>query len=296
MKVLLLVASGWIGRNIIKQRPNWKWICIDSKICDLEDHNQIQKIYGSYDVIIHSAGFYGGLPFNIKHKENILFKNTRMNANICDLVKKTKPKKFIIVGSGCVYPPKGDTILKEHMVGSLDFHPTVKYSSLANLQLLQMAKNLDIDFEHLLISNAYGPGEHTSQEKSHIMGSLIGKIIASKDHLEMMGTGSGIRDYIFIQDVAEAVCKYCELEHTTNSCTNISNSVGIKVKEIVEILLKFSGKKLEIVWGDANDDGVRCKILDNSKMVKDIGFSPKTNIKDGLIQTWNFFNSNKKFK
>ena len=152
-----------------------------------------------------------------------------------------------------------------------------------------MAKNLDFDFEYLIVSNAYGPGEHTSAEKSHIIGSLIKKIIQSDSTLKMMGTGIGVRDYIFIDDIAEAVCRYCELENTTNSCTNISNGHAITVKEIVQKLLVCSNKDLKLEWGDPKDDGVERKILDNSKMRNDIGFLPAVDMDVGLEKTWNFF-------
>lgn len=278
----------------MSKRPDWQWTCVNSKICDLEQADEVDNIVGDFDVVIHTAGFFGGLPFNETHKEKILFKNMRMNTNICSLVKRCKPKKFIIVGSACVYPPQGNNLLTENMIGTTDFHPSVKHSALAKLSLLQMAKNLNFDFEYLIVSNAYGPAEHTSAEKSHIIGSLIKKIIHSDSSLEMMGTGSGVRDYIFIDDVAEAVCRYCELEKSTNSCTNISNSHAITVKEIVQKLLDCSNKNLKLVWGDPKDDGVEYKILDNSKMRNDIGFSPTVGIDDGLKQTWNYFHAVKK--
>lgn len=289
MKALLLGSSGWIGKHVISQRPDWQWTCVDSKTCDLEQAHQVDKIDGDFDVIIHTAGFFGGLPFNLKHGKDILFKNMRMNTNVCSLVARCKPKKFIIVSSACVYPPQGNKLLTENMIGPTDFHPSVKHSALAKLNLLQMAKNLDCDFEYLIVSNGYGPGEHTSAEKSHIIGSLIKKIMHSDSTLEMMGTGIGVRDYIYIDDIAEAICRYCELENTTNSCTNISTSHAITVKEIVQKLLDCSKKNLKLKWGDPKDDGVEHKILDNSKMQNDIDFNPSVDMDVGLRKTWIFF-------
>ena len=207
------------------------------------------------------------------------------------MVTRLKPKKFIVISSACVYPPHQNEILRESMIGSNEFHPSVKYSALAKLRLLELVKSMNVDFEYLIISNAYGPGEHTDPEKSHFIGSLISKVKTNKHTLEMFGTGIGIRDYIYIEDVAEAICKYCELPDATNSVTNISNGQGITVKEITEKILGFSKKKLDVKWGSEKDNGVRHKVLDNNKMVKDINFNPVTKIDEGLSKTWRFFNA-----
>ena len=207
------------------------------------------------------------------------------------MVARLKPKKFIVVSSACVYPPHGNKTLRESMVGPVDFHSSVKYSALAKLNLFDLVKAMGIDFEYLIVSNAYGPGEHTDLEKSHLIGSLITKIKDNQNKLKMFGTGIGVRDYIYIEDVAEAICKYCELLHTTDSITNISNGQGISVKEITEKLLAYSNKKLVVEWGTEKDDGVKYKVLDNTKMTRDIGFTPKVKIDDGLLDTWRHFNA-----
>tara|TARA_E500000178_G_C17004427_1_gene747417 strand:- start:910 stop:1785 length:876 start_codon:yes stop_codon:yes gene_type:complete len=291
MKILLLGSRGWIGSNIQKQRPDWTWTEIHSGICDLEDEKSTELLQGNFDVVIHTAGFFGGLPFNVKHKEDILTKNNKMNNNICRMVSRLKPKKFIAISSACLYPPHQNKILRESMIGSNGFHPSVKYSALAKLRLLELVKSINVNFEYLIISNAYGPGEHTDPEKSHFIGSLINKVKTNKYTLEMFGTGIGIRDYIYIEDVAEAICRYCELSDATNSVTNISNGQGITVKEITEKILEFSKKKLELKWGLEKDNGVKHKVLDNSKMVTDINFNPGTKIDKGLLKTWRFFNA-----
>lgn len=289
MNVLLLGSTGWIGQNIQRQRNNWNWTGISSKNCNLEDASQIEKITGTFDIIIHAAGFYGGLQFNNAYKEQILFKNMQMNINICKLVKRIKPKKFIMIGSACLYP-SNNILLTESMIGNRTFHGSVKYSAMAKINLLDLASVIDVDFEYLVVSNAYGPGEHLSFEKSHLIGSLINKIKSSNDTLEMMGTGAGIRDYIYIEDVAEAVCRYTELDKATNSCTNISNSKETSVKEIVDILSKLHKKSLKIVWGNSKDDGVLYKVLDNTKMQREINYKPKTELKNGVEKTWRWFN------
>ena len=104
-----------------------------------------------------------------------------MNINVCSLVKIIKPSKFIVIGGAIIYPPKNNQLLKEKMINGKDFHPSVKYSAMAKMHLLELVSAMDIDFEYLIVSNAYGPGEHTDPEKSHFIGSLITKIKANQN-------------------------------------------------------------------------------------------------------------------
>jgi GDP-L-fucose synthase len=289
MKCLLLGGTGFIGQNIIKARPNWSWDIISSKDYDLTKENFVNEITKKYDIIINSAGFYGGIVFNSLYKHEILYKNMNMFMNISKLVNKLKPKKFINIGSACIYPIISKTKLKENLIAAGNYHPSVYFSAMSKMWSLELTKTLDINWEYLIISNAYGPGEHTSIKKSHFVGSLINKIKKNNNSLSMLGTGVAVRDFIYIDDVAEAICRYCEIKDSTNSPTNIGTGIGVPIKEITDLLIKISNKKILLSWGDSKDDGVPYKILDNSKMKKDINFIPYTNLSDGLSKTWNWF-------
>lgn len=286
MKCLLLGGTGFIGKKIQAQRPNWTWVSAGSQMCDLVTGVGIEKLYDDFDVVINSAGFYGGLIFNEKYQKEILFKNTAIINSVAQLVDQVKPKKFINIGSACVYPKSITGKLYEHNISCEDYHPSILFSAMTKGWLLQVTRNLNVPWEYLVLSNVYGPNEHLSLERSHFIGSLANKIKHSQSRLEMFGDGSGIRDFIYIDDATEAICKYCELEQATCSVSNISTGSGISVREITKLLLGISGRKLEVVWGNPEDNGILYKVLDNSKMLDDIGYHPQTNIDQGLIKLW----------
>lgn len=155
---------------------------------------------------------------------------------------------------------------------------------------LDVMKTLDLPWEYLVITNVYGPGEPIDFEKSHFIGSLLNKIKNSSDTLTMIGTGVAVRDFIYIDDAAEAVCQIAELAEATNSATNISTGQGHSIREITEIAIKNIQKPLEIVWGDSRDDGLLHKVLNNNKLVKLTDFTPKTPLDRGLLETWTWIN------
>jgi nucleoside-diphosphate-sugar epimerase len=212
--------------------------------------------------------------------------------NIARLVNDIKPKKFVNVGSGCIYPRTTTNQITENEIGDTNFHPSIQYSAMTKNWLLQVTEKLDIPWEYLILSNVYGPGEHLTFERSHFIGSLVNKIKNSTDSFNMLGDGSSVRDFIYITDTAEAICRYCELETATNSVSNISTGHGSKINEIVTQLVEISQRNLKVNWGDPQDNGVLYKVLDNRKMQQDIGYQPKITLEQGLINTWTWIQNN----
>ena len=288
MKALILGGTGFIGRNIVARRPGWSWTIINSNNCDLLDARAVEAISGNYDVVIDSAGFFGGIVFNQQYGRELLYRNITMSANICRLVDRIQPKKFVAISSACIYPQSATDLITESMIGSDNYHPSVKYSGMSKTWLLKAMETMDTPWEYLVISNAYGPGEPLSFDKSHFVGSLFNKIKNSTGVINMLGTGIAVRDFIYIQDVAESVCRYCELETATQKPTNISTGIGTSIRDITKTILNLVDPALELAWGSEMDNGVLHKILDNSKMSKDIDFQPEVDLETGLAHTWNW--------
>lgn len=290
MNVLLLGGTGFIGTILQQQRPKWRWTSLGSAECDLTNTFQILNINGHFDVVINAAGFYGGIVFNKQHQHSILYTNTIISMNVCRLVQQLNPKKFINIGSACIYPGTADGVMKEQLIGTGPYHPSVQYSAMSKAWMLETMRTLGIPWEYLILSNVYGPGEHVDLERSHFVGSMLNKIKDASSILQMMGTGAGIRDFIYTRDTAEAICRYAELTTATNAPTNISTGQGTSVREMTQVLVDISKKSIDIAWGDPRDDGVLHKVLDNSKMLDDINFIPSTSIHDGLTDTWDWYN------
>lgn len=286
MKCLLLGGTGFIGKKIQAQRPDWTWVSVGSELCDLVSGRDLEKLYDDFDIIINSAGFYGGLIFNEKYQKEILFRNTAIINSVARLVDHVRPKKIVNIGSACVYPKSVSGKLYEYNITCEDYHPSIRFSAMTKGWLLQVTKNLEIPWEYLVLSNVYGPNEHLNLERSHFIGSLANKIKHSKGTLDMFGDGLGVRDFIYIDDTVEAICRYCELEQATCSVSNISTGSGVSVREITKRLIDISGRDLEVVWGNPEDNGILYKVLDNSKMLNDINYHPQTNIDQGLTKLW----------
>jgi len=288
MNALILGATGWIGQNIITARPNWNWTQLNSNNCDLLITDHVDQIIGEYDVIINAAGYYGGIVFNSQVGSEILYRNLIMTANIWRMVERLSPKKFINIGSACIYPRNAIDTISETQLGDRNYHPSVKFSAMAKHVQLDLINELSVPWEYLVVSNAYGPGEHLTHEKSHFVGSFIKKLLNPSKSVKMLGTGVAVRDFIYITDVAEIICRYAELSESTCSVSNISSGTGTSIRDLAEMLIKISKLEIQMDWGDTKDDGVLYKVLNNQKMINDLKYYPSIDLFEGLNQTWNW--------
>lgn len=290
MKALLLGSTGFIGGSLQAQRPNWDWTLCNSKTFDL---NTFTGTVDYHDVVINCSGFYGGLPFNTLYASEIVTRNARQYATIDRIVREIEPVKIVNIGSGCMYPGDIENTMSEDQIDTGKYHSSVVYSGISKRLSLDYLRQLpnNIGWEFLILSNVYGPGEPTDPEKSHVVGGLISKFL--QGNTKLMGTGSGVRDFFYIEDAAEAICRYAEIP-ATNSHTNISSGTGTCIRDLVEIIQKHTGVD-NVTWSNnIQEDGVPIKVLNNTKMQQDIGTWSYKNIDTGIQNTVEYIRNNKK--
>lgn len=281
MKILLLGATGYIGSSLPAQRPDWDWTLCNSSTFDLLNFS---GTIDHHDVIVNCAGWYGGLPFNRMHTQQIMVRNAQIFATVDSITRQVKPKKVVSIGSGCVYPGNVKDNITEDQLGSGPYHDSVKYSGIAKKLELDLLHQLpdSIGWEFLILCNVYGPGEHTNSEKSHVVGGLIQKFLNGNNTL--LGTGTGIRDFFYIKDAAEAICRFVEIS-ATNSHTNISSGIGTTIKDLVKPIAKYTNIDTLKWSNNPAEDGVPVKILDNKKMQSTIGTWEYCDLDTGIKNT-----------
>lgn len=289
MKILLLGGTGFIGGHLQQQRPTWTWHTPSRQDLDLVSDDVINKVNDYYDVVINAAGYYGGLPFNQLHVDDIMLINTKIFHNVINIVKKINPRKFIQIGSACLYPRNLNGVINEDSIGHGPMHPSVVTSGLAKYYQLCYLQGSDIPWEYLILTNVYGPGEPLDYAHSHFVGSLINRLVINERPFKMIGTGAGVRDFLYVKDAVEAICRIAELDYACRQPLNVSTGQGTSIREITEKLLKLTQQDIEVQWGDTKDDGILYKVLDNSRLQQILDFKPNTTLDQGLIETWNHY-------
>lgn len=283
--IVITGGSGFLMRNFIEEFGNdYNIIAPRSSQVNWVTGKGVDSLPEQPDVVIHSAAIYGGLVFNQKYPETILLDNTRMSVNLFEYVLKSKPKKFISIGSACVYPGNATGVLSESMIGSGRMEKTVELYALNKLWMLAASERLTENWTHLVLSNMYGPYDHEVIDKAHVTSALLHKFLNAKKNntdVTLLGTGESYRSLTFVKDVCDVI-NYFVLNEGTNCPINVGHEAGISIKEMAETIAKLVNFENRIIWGSPNDNGALMKVLDYTKLDQIYPSRKKTSFIEGL--------------
>ena len=297
----MIGGNGFLGthvQNELKKHGGYEVFAPSKKEANWLTREGIEEIKFKPDIIIHILAIYGGLPFCMNNRVKMAVDNLEINGNVYRYIANKKPKRIITIGSGCEYPGYKSGILTEDQLGDGKLHQSVAhygYSKLMQLQACEaMREEFGTEYEHIVLANMYGPGDLFDFDRSHVVGALIKKFIdakGKKQPVRLLGTGTAVRDLIYVKDVAELVVKLIALEKSTNQPLNASTGVGTSIKDLAEIISKEIEFDQSIIWGDESEDGALLKILSVDRIKKVLGWVPNTDLKDGIKETIDWLNS-----
>lgn len=305
-KVLITGGYGFLGSrvvNILKSIENMpELVLFHKKDFDLRKEKDVERLFSlnkGIDIVIHLAGDVGGIGYNRKYPGEICYNNLMMNTLILEYSRMNNVKKFVGIGSVCSYPKFASVPFKEEDLWNGYPEETNAPYGLAKKMLLVQSKAYHQQFGfnaiHLLMINLYGPGDDFDPENSHVIAGLIKKFceakIHKKDKVVVWGTGNASREFLYVEDAAEAIILATE-RYNEPEPVNIGSGNEIKIKDLVNLIATLTEFKGEIVWDQTRPDGQPRRCLDVSKAEKEFGFKAKTSLEEGLRKTIEWFNKN----
>lgn len=309
INILVTGGSGFLGRHIVSiaRDKGYNVFAPAGKEFDLvgmkgvHEYMQCHAAEGiQFDSIIHSAAYYGGIGINQTEPATIFYKNSQMGINVFEIAREYKIRKVIPIGSACSYPGYLTGDLKEENFWNGKLHDSVEaYGFSKKIQLVgQKAyfKQYGIESNHLVLTNLYGPHDVFTEYRSHVVSALIKKfadaVINNDVNITLWGDGSPIREFLYVEDAAEAIVRTIKLEHDTEP-VNIGTGIGTTIKELADLTGEFTGFKGEIIWDTTKPNGAERKVLDITRMKEKLEFYPKWNLYDGLKKTIGWYIGNK---
>lgn len=304
--ILLTGGAGFLGRRVLEKLVERgvlreKIFVPRSKEYDLRESSVCKELVRGKDVVIHVAGTVGGIGFNRKHPGAAFYDNAAMGMNLLEQFRLAGGEKFVGVGSVCSYPKFAPVPFREsELWNGYPEETNASYGLAKKMMLVQSQayrQEYGTNAVHLLMVNLYGPGDNFDPESSHVVPALIKKVAEAKKEgrpfIEAWGTGSATREFLYVDDAAEAIVLAAE-KYDKGEPVNIGAAQEISIKDLLTSICRLMNYNGEIRWDSSKPDGQPRRCLDTSLAEKEFGFRAKTSMEDGLKNTINWFLENNK--
>jgi GDP-L-fucose synthase len=302
MKVLIFGAEGMVGSALMRRIP--QAIGIGRRDADLRDQSQVIALMRKHkpNHVYIAAAKVGGIIANSIYPGEFLYDNLMIQSNIIHASKIYGVDKLMFLGSSCIYPRNCKQPMKEEYLFSGVLESTNKAYAVAKLTGIELCKSYNKQYGTNYISviptNLYGQGDNYDLNNSHVIPALIRKIWEAKsmgeDFVEIWGTGNPKREFMHVDDLADACC-YIMKHYDDNEPINVGSGEECTIAELAMKISKIINYKGSFIFDSNKPDGVERKLMDSSKLKK-LGWSSTIALDKGLKQTIDIRYGSKKSK
>jgi GDP-L-fucose synthase len=248
------------------------------------------------DVVIHLAAVVGGIGANRENPGRFFYDNLMMGAQLIEQARLHGVAKLVAVGTVCSYPKFAPVPFREEDLWNGYPEETNAPYGLAKKMLLVQSQayrqQYGFNSIFLLPVNLYGPGDNFDPKTSHVIPALIKKCVdapeAGLDEIVVWGTGSATREFLYVEDAAEAIVLAAE-RYDGAEPVNLGAGREISIRELVQLIAKLTSFEGRIVWDASKPDGQPRRMLDTSRAATGFGFVAKTSFEEGLRRTIDFY-------
>ena len=302
-KIYIAGHRGMVGSAVwraLEKKGFTNLIGKTSKELDLKDQQKVLDFFNQEKpvVVIDAAARVGGILANNNFPYQFIMENMQIQNNLIDGAHKSGIEKFIFLGSSCIYPKLAAQPLKEEYLLTDSLEPTNEWYAIAKITGVKscqaIRKQFKKDFVSLMPTNLYGYFDNFDLETSHVLPAMIRKFHEAKINnnvpVKLWGSGKPMREFLFVDDMAEAVVFALE-NKLPQHLYNIGTGKDITIKELAETIQKVVGHQGEILWDATKPDGTPRKLMDVSKM-KELGWQYSVDLNEGIEKTYQWFLNN----
>ncbi len=296
-RVLVTGGTGFLGRMVLaglRARGAGGVDAPSSRHYDLRRPDEAASLFDDVrpDLVIHLAARVGGIGANQAHPAELYVDNLLMGTYVIEEARRHGVAKTVLVGTVCSYPkitpvPFGEDSLWQ----GYPEETNAPYGVAKLAQLTHARANRDQYGQrciYLIPTNLYGPGDKFHPAVSHVIPALVKKCVDAKesgaDHIEVWGTGSASREFLFVQDAAEGILLAAE-HHDDVEPVNLGTDEEMPIRALVELVVELVGYEGEVRWDTSKPDGQPRRRVDPSRAAKAFGFEATTPLRDGLART-----------
>jgi GDP-L-fucose synthase len=299
MKVLVAGATGLAGSAISKafKADGHDVVSANRTTFDLLNLDATRRFLMSTkpNLVIDAAAKVGGIGANNSKPVEFLSDNLTIQSNLMNASFQADVEKFVFLGSSCIYPRDSSQPIKEEylMTGPLESsNSAYAVAKIAGIEMVNSyRKEFGLNWISVMPTNLYGPGDNFNLETSHVLPALIRKFIeaeaAGANSVSIWGTGSPLREFMHVSDLAKAVIVAAE-KYDSSLHLNIGTGQEISISDLAKKIAEQVGFKGEIVWDRSKPDGTPRKVLDVTRIAA-LGWEPTITLDIGIASTINWY-------
>ncbi len=302
-KIFVAGGEGMIGSAILRRLKEGgftRLLTRRSDALDMTDQKAVLEFFMAErpDYVFLTSAKVGGIMANSRYPAEFIYSNIVSQTNVIHSAWKSGVKKLLFLGSSCIYPRDCPQPMKEEYLLSGKLEPTSEPYAIAKIAGIRMCQSYNRQYGTIYVSavpaDVYGPDDDFNQETGHVLPALISKMHQAKINHEPMvtvwGTGSPKREALYMDDLADA-CIFLMGNYNESEMINIGSGEDISIKALAQVVKEATGYRGKIIFDESKPDGMPRKLLDTSK-IQELGWSPKIGLKEGIRQTYRWYQDN----
>lgn len=302
-KIYVVGHKGLVGSAIMRTLTKLGYINLvykTSSELDLRNQQAVRKFFEAEkpQYVFLAAAKVGGILANMTYPADFIYDNLAIQTNVIHFSHIYGAKKLLFLGSSCIYPRLAPQPIKEEYLLTGLLEPTNEPYAVAKIAGLKMCQSYRSQYGANFISamptNLYGPNDNFDSENAHVVPALIRKFheakVNGRPYVEIWGTGAPKREFLYVEDLADALIFL--MDHY-NEATPVNIGVGedMTVKDLAFLIKDVVDYGGEIRFDSSKPDGTPQKLLEVTK-IKDSGWMPQTDLREGIVLTYKWFCKN----
>jgi GDP-L-fucose synthase len=303
--ILLTGGGGFLGSAVrlkLAERGATKVFAPSRREFDLTQREDVEKLFAhaSFDLVLHLAAEVGGIGMNMKRPADLYVSNLLMGTYLIEEARRLEVPKTVLLGTICAYPKFAPVPFSEDSLWEGYPEETNAPYGIAKKALLVHAQANRLQYGQnaifVLPTNLYGPRDKFHPGVSHVIPALIKKCIEARekdsDSVEVWGSGTATREFLFVDDAAEGVLLAAE-HYDDGEPVNLGSGQEVAIKDLVATIAALAGFEGSISWDPTKPDGQPRRRVDSSRAAKAFGFAPNVGLEDGLRRTIDWYLANR---
>lgn len=295
-KVFVAGHNGMVGGALMRrlESENCELLTANRKQLDLCNQAAVDEWMekNSPQVLFLAAAKVGGIHANNTYPANFLYENMMIEANLIHAAWKVGVEKLVFLGSTCIYPKLAPQPMPESSLLTGPLEPTNEWYAIAKIAGIKLCqayrKQYGCDFIAAQPTNLYGPGDNYDLENSHVLPALLRKAheakINQKDRLEVWGSGKPLREFLHVEDLADAVV-FLAKNYSGEEHVNVGSGDEVSIRGLAELICETVGFSGELVFDASKPDGTPRKLCDVTKL-KGLGWDNARSLKQGVREVY----------